>query len=168
MRRRKTFLKTAIPFIFIFFLGCQPESRSTESLFREYFTVSVPPNVVPRAGVAAANVEQQAFRLLEEGNYEQAALLFSELSVRQRSSGYMLYRGMALLAEQRSQAARASLQQVRPEAPEHPTALWYTALAWLQEGKADSAATVLRQLIQDSGPASSLLDTQAQQLLDQL
>lgn len=131
--------------------GCQREPKATpEELFAEYFTVAIPASVELQPGVAAATLEQQAFRLLDAGNYEQAAILFSELAAVERASGYMLYRGMAQLADGDASAALNSLRQVRPESNEYDLALWHMALAHLQEGKPVVAKGQLQTVIEQS------------------
>lgn len=150
MRIHKTIL-SLITAALLFLSSCHREPKATpEELFSEYFTVVIPASVELQPGVAAATLEQQAFRLLDAGNYEQAAILFSELAAVERASGYMLYRGMAQLAADDTQSAINSLQQVRPESDEYDLARWNIALAYLQEDKPTAAKEQLQALIEQT------------------
>lgn len=128
--------------------GCKSEPKPTpEELYSRYFTVTIPASVNEQKGVAASTLEQQAFRLLREENYAQAAILFSELAASQRASGYMLYRGMAQLARGETRAAIGSLRQVRPSSAEYDPAQWNLALAHLQQDAPAAAKETLQTLI---------------------
>jgi len=133
--------------------GSEPEATA-EELFSEYFTVDIPASVALQPGVAAATMEQQAFKLLDVGNYEQAAILFSELAATQRASGYMLYRGIAQMAGGDPRAALGSLRQVRPESKKYDLARWNMALVYLQQDTPEAAKAPLDALIEQTDHAA--------------
>lgn len=126
--------------------SCQPNQPVPKDLFQQFFSFEIPEEKLPKAGTAARTLEAQAFRLLKEGNYPQSAILFSELAAQQKDSGFMLYRGISLLANQSPEEARKSLQQVRASSAQYPESLWYLALTELASNNPQAAQKHLQKL----------------------
>lgn len=155
-------------FIVLCFLiwQCRPKAPVPEDLFAQFFSVDIPTGKLPTPGVASSTLESQAFRLLAEANYQQAAILFREVAIQEKNSAYMLYRGMAQLADQEPEAAARSLKQVLPQANNYQKAQWYLALSALAN---DGPATA-RQILTNMNPSAlpNMYQKKHQELLDLL
>jgi len=92
-------------------------------------------------------MEQQAFRLLQQANYQQAAILFAELAARQQDPGYQVYRGMAQIASGQYSQALESLSNVPDAHQASPAARWYQAMAVLAMDQPAEARTYLEQCV---------------------
>ena len=88
-----------------------------------------------QSGIAAPNLKTQAFKLYEEGRYDQALILFDEMPYHQRDEGYSFFRAQTLLALQQYDNAQTTLTQIAQENPYYLQALWYQILLSLQKGK---------------------------------
>lgn len=127
--------------------GCGPEQPSGPELFEEHFSIDIVEVKTPSEGVAASTMEQQAFRLLQQANYQQAAILFAELAARQRDPGYQLYRGIAQIAVGQYTEAIESLSNIPAGNQAIPVARWYQGMAALAMDQAVPARSYLEQCI---------------------
>jgi tetratricopeptide (TPR) repeat protein len=128
-------------------MGCGLEQPSGPELFEEHFSIDIVEVKTPSEGVAASTMEQQAFRLLQQANYQQAAILFAELAARQRDPGYQVYRGMAQIAARQYTQAIESLSNIPAGHPAIPSARWYQAMAALALDQPIRARSYLEQCI---------------------
>ena len=137
------------PFLVILLIvvGCGPEQPSGPELFKEYFSIDIMEARTPLEGVAASTMEQQAFRLLQRANYQQAAILFAELAARQRDPRYQVYRGMAQIASGQYTQAGESLSSIPAGHQAIPSARWYQAMAALALDRTAEARSYLEQCI---------------------
>jgi len=137
------------PFLVILLIvwGCSPEQPSGPELFEEHFSMDIAEDRTPAEGVAASTMEQQAFRLLQQGNYQQAAILFAELAARQRDPGYQVYRGMAQIASGQYAQAIESLSNTPAGNKAIPAARWYQGMAALAMDQPVQARSYLEQCI---------------------
>lgn len=116
-------------------------------LYAEYFTPY--PNVFEPTvrGSEQATKRSLAFQKYEEGDYQQAADLFSELIADEREPGMLLLLGNANLSLGKTEEAKSNFNEVIKTSVENSVpAQWYLSLAYLRDGQTSSAKETLRLL----------------------
>ncbi len=152
--------------MFLIVMGCGPEQPSGPELFEEHFSIDIVEVRAPSEGVAAGTMEQQAFRLLQQANYQQAAILFAELAARQRDPGYQVYRGMAQIAAGQYTQAIESLSNIPAGNKAIPVARWYQGMAALAMDQPVQARSYLEQCIASNARGDYAV--RAKNILDKL
>ncbi len=103
-------------------------------------------------GRAATNITEQAFKLYEEGRYDQALILFDELLKEKKDNNLEFYRANTLFAMQQYQVALEDFRKIPVESDYYPSALWYQALILLKLNKGNEAEASV-ELLQTEYPA---------------
>lgn len=134
-------------------------------LYAEYFTPY--PNVFEPTvrGSEEATRRASAFQKYEEGNYEQAAALFSEIISESKEPGILLLLGNANLAVGKTDAARANFNELISASDVNaPAARWYLSLCYLKDGKVSQA----RETLAIVAKSNSAYSAKARQLINAL
>jgi hypothetical protein len=94
--------------------------------------------------------EVLAFYTYEEGDYEAAAVLFSQLYNSSKESYYLFYEANALLQSDRaSEAIPLLLEHLQSKDVLKEKTKWYLALAYLKEQDKRNAKKYLREVVKD-------------------
>ena len=154
--------------LLVFFLpNCQSNtSEDTASLFEEYFQAF--PNLIQPLDptLAAQSIKEQAFKLYNANQHDQARVLFEELRVRIQDPEVDFYHGISLLALGQPENALALFRGIQTSVQFYDHAQWYSALAYIQKGEAEKAKEILQNIIQRPGMIYN--QSKAKDLLDRL
>jgi tetratricopeptide (TPR) repeat protein len=134
-------------------------------LYAEYFTPY--PNVFEPTVRGSEEVTKRslAFQRYEEGDYQEAADLFSELLEVEREPGMVLLLGNANLALGKTEDARNNFNEVmKASGSIVAPAKWYLSLSYLKDGKSQPAVEILKTLTESNNPYAK----KSEQLLKQL
>jgi len=124
-------------------------------------------NLVTRGGNETENSETTAFEFYEEGNYDKATKAFDSLYKKQPKDYLLFYKGVSLLAQNRTEEGIRALQSYDWDlngSDFTAAANWYLGLAHLKQKGADQAKTFLKKV----AASESNLNDQARELLKQL
>lgn len=125
--------------------------RTTEptpaELYAEYFTPH-PNSFEPIVrGTDELTPRAKAFQKYEEGDYQQAAALFSELLGENREPEILLLLGNANLAVGKTEDAKSNFNEViRISENLKAAAEWYLSLCYLKNGETEAGMEILKSL----------------------
>ncbi|MBR9855894.1 MAG: tetratricopeptide repeat protein [Algicola sp.] len=124
-------------------------------------------NLVTRGGAEPKNSETIAFELYDAGNYDEAVRAFDSLYKKHPKDYLLFYKGVGLLAQDRTEEGIQALQSYDWEldGSDFTTASnWYLGLAHLKQEQVVQAKLFLEKV----AASESNLNTQAQELLKHL
>jgi tetratricopeptide (TPR) repeat protein len=145
----RLFLKLGL---LVFLCSCQSEKSSTyDDLFSEYFEVF--PNIIQpiQPDLAATSVKEQAFKLYNSGQYDQARVLFETLRVQHAEPAVDFYHGISLIKLNQPQEALKLFRSIPASSQFFHHAQWYAALAHLQTGEAERSKAILQSISEKPG-----------------
>ena len=123
------------------------QQQSSEELFTSYFKAY--PNMFEPIlrGTDVATQRTEAFQAYEQGNYEKASLLFTELLKEDKEPGILLLLSNSNLMRGQVAEAQKNLVTLIEESDELDIqAKWYLSLAYLKSGDKEKARKILREL----------------------
>lgn len=137
--------------------------QNPERLFEAYFTVyqnSFEPTV---RGAAAITKRTQAFQAYDQGDYQNAAVLFRELLQTKEEPGILLLLGNANLILGNVDEAKDNFTRLNKDFDEFDIqSKWYLSLCYLKTGDVERARETLKELgnteISYANKAKELLD----------
>jgi tetratricopeptide (TPR) repeat protein len=124
-----------------------PSQESSDQLFASYF--SVYPNVFEPTvrGTAQATTRTEAFQAYEQGDYEKASLLFTDLVKEKNEPGVLLLLGNTNLKLGRVEEAKKNFVTLIKDFDDLDLqAKWYLSLSYLKSGDKENARKILREL----------------------
>lgn len=141
--------------IFVF----NPKQDSPSELYAEYF---VPyPNVFEPTvrGASTSAKRTQAFQSYEQGDYTNAASLFSELTATDRNPGMLMLLANANLAIGKTEEAKAIFAELaKKEDTLRNAATWYLAICYLKQGDIGSSRAILTKIAESDNEYSKRAD----------
>ena len=140
-------------------------SSSPQELFAAHFEPY--PNYEIVRGEENQNSFSKAMYAYDQNDYRNAiSLMESLLEKESKQEDLLLYLGVAYLANQQTQSAIQTLQELHqlPSQKYEAQSNWYLAMAYLQSGNAEQAKIYLKKLIEES----STYQEKAQKILKQL
>jgi len=138
-------------------------SESPDKLFEAYFT-PYPNTFEPTVrGNSAITKRTQAFEAYDQGDYENAAILFTELLATNKEPGMLLLLGNANLILGNVEKAKENFIILNKDFDELDIqSKWYLSLCYLKSGDVERARTMLKELgnteISYANKAKELLD----------
>lgn len=149
--RRRRFIRLAAAAALLllaaafWFLGREP---APADLYASYFEPRKNTLVVVQRAEGEESLVQQAFRLYENEEYEEALEAFAALPDTASNDDVAFYRANALMAVGRTGEAIPILQEVlrRGESQYPDPAKWYLALAYIDEAQYAAARPLLEEL----------------------
>jgi tetratricopeptide (TPR) repeat protein len=123
------------------------QEQSSEELFTSYFKVY--PNMFEPIlrGPDGATQRTEAFQAYEQGNYEKASLLFTELLKEDKEPGILLLLSNSnLMLGQVAEAQKNLVNLIEESDDLDIPAKWYLSLAYLKSGDKEKARKILREL----------------------
>lgn len=138
-------------------------NETPDKLFEAYFTPY--PNMFEPTvrGNTAADKRTQAFQAYDQGDYQNAAVLFTELLSTKKEPGMLLLLGNANLILGNVEKAKANFTVLNKDFDELDIqSKWYLSLCYLKSGEIERARTMLQELgkteISYANKAKELLD----------
>jgi tetratricopeptide (TPR) repeat protein len=140
-------------------------NESPDKLFEAYFT-PYPNTFEPTVrGNSAISKRSQAFEAYEQGDYENAAILFSELLATNKEPGMLLLLGNANLILGNVEKAKENFAALNKDFDELDIqSKWYLSLCYLKSGDVERARTMLKEL----GKTEIAYANKAKELLDKV
>ncbi len=140
-------------------------SETPDSLYQEYYKPLNAFSSITRGDGKTDNFSE-AVKNYNQGEYQQASIMFSELvNIDKNNSKYLFFNGITQLQLGNYQLAISNLNQVISTNNEFTKdAQWYLGLAYLKVGEKDNATLQLKKLTTTKG----YYQKQAQDLLDRL
>ena len=138
-------------------------NETPDQLFQTYFTV-YPNTFEPTVrGNTAVTKRTQAFYAYDQGDYQNAAVLFRELLESNKEPGMLLLLGNANLILGNIEEAKANFTTLNKDFDEFDIqSKWYLSLCYLKNGDVERARTMLKELgdteISYANKAKELLD----------
>ena len=118
-----------------------------DDLFSTYFEVCANTYLPVTRGTSDQNQEFEAFKAYENGDFEQATILFSDLIANKKDTTIQFYYAMSLLNQEEYSSALAQLQNLITTDFDYKTeALWYAALIELRNENSATAKKYLQQI----------------------
>jgi predicted Zn-dependent protease len=154
--------RSNIPVIILILLSAfscrRAQPVDSETLFERYFQPY--PNEIEKVqeGFAAASIRGQAFRLYDEGRFDQAKVLFEELLRESTDYDVVFYLANTQLALGDPGQARRLLSAIPAGHRYYASGQWYLALALLKSKQEEEARTVLKTIALEMKEAKELLD----------
>lgn len=148
--------------------ACQTE-RTPQELFDAYYQGPYPNEVQQiREGVASQTIQEEIFKLYEQGRFEQIIPIIDELQTGQQSPNYMgyFYKAQTYLALNYYQAAISEFSKIPKNNVWYEKTEWYLALCYLAQSQAAEARIILERIV--AKPADYFRLKEAQQLLREL
>ena len=142
-----------------------PSQQNSEELFAEYFTPY--PNVFEPTtrGSDLLTKRAEAFQAYEQKNYNQAALLFSELLSEKKESGVLFLLGNSnLMLGQVTEARENFVTLINDFDDLDVQAKWFLSLSYLKAGEEENARKILKEL----GETENSYASKAQGLLQKI
>lgn len=139
--------------------------KNPEALYAAYFQPY--PNVFEPTlrGEPVQTLRSRAFQAYDEGNYENAATLFSELAKDNKDAGVLLLLGNSNLVLGKTAEAEQNFADVISGFDQLDTeAKWYLSLCHLKTGEPAEATNLLKEIAQ----TETFYAPKAQRLLDEL
>jgi tetratricopeptide (TPR) repeat protein len=116
-------------------------------VFDSYFEVCPNTYLPVTRGITNENLEFEAFKAYESGDFEKASTIFSEVLTKTKNSNLQFYHAMSLLNQQQYDSALAKLKVLTQESFEYQAeALWYAALVAIKNENSATAKNYLQQL----------------------
>jgi len=147
----------------IWILFQKPDAQQLYTLYYEPY-----PNVVAPVTRSEAKVDstiQYAFLMYEEGNYENAALIFQKIYANTKAPFALVYLGICnLQTEQTTIAITVLTEAIKINSEYRILAKWYLAMAYLKNDEPTSAV----QLVKDVAQADHPLQPVAEKLYEKL
>ncbi len=140
-------------------------NETPDKLFEAYFTPY--PNMFEPTvrGNSAVNKRAQAFQAYDQGDYQNAAILFTELLSTKKEPGMLLLLGNANLILGNVETAKANFTVLNKDFDELDIqSKWYLSLCYLKSGDIERARTMLKEL----GKTEITYANKAKELLDKV
>ncbi len=136
-----------------------------EYLFAQHFQ-AYQPGHTDRGAETVVTDELRAFEAYEQGNYERAIALFSNLLIEQDNPQYHLLLAISWMEQDQPDQAIPALKDILSEnnTSYQVEAAWYLALAYLQMGELPEAKAQLKRVEASNSKFSPL----AKQILEEL
>jgi tetratricopeptide (TPR) repeat protein len=145
-----SFLLIAISLLF--FSSCQNEAvtpLSGKELFKKYYEGPYPNEVVElKEGVASQNIQEEVFKLYEQGRFENTMILFDELQKEAKGMNFMayFYKAQSNIALLYYQNALGEFSKIPKDDPYYDRAQWYIGLSYLAQEMVPEAKIVLGRI----------------------
>jgi tetratricopeptide (TPR) repeat protein len=137
-----------------------------DQLFQAYFTPY--PNMfepTTRSSESVNSKRADAFQAYEQGDYQKAATLFTDLLKDNREAGMLLLLGNSNLKLGNLEDAKANFISLNEDFDElDMQAKWYLSLCYLKSGETEKARTILKEL----GDTEISYATKARELLEKV
>lgn len=101
--------------------------------------------------MAATSVKEQAFKLYNSGQYDQARVLFETLRVQSTEPDVDFYHGISLIKLNQPQEALKLFRSISASSQFFHHAQWYSALAHLQAGDDKQSKAILQSISEKTG-----------------
>jgi TolA-binding protein len=143
-----------------------PSGKVTpETLYAEYFQPHPNNFDVTLRGESENDLRNRAFQAYEQGNYQAAASLFTELLKTDQDAGALMLLGNSHLMLGKTELAKQNFSDIINNFDDLDTAgKWYLSLSHLRDGEIDEARTLLKEV----GSARSPYADRARELLTEL
>ena len=141
-------------------------NENPDQLFQAYFTPY--PNMFEptlRSSEASDSKRANAFQAYEQGNYQKAAALFTELLKDNKDAGMLLLLGNSNMMLGNLDEAKANFITLNEDFDDlDMQAKWYLSLCYLKSGETDKAQALLKEL----GDTEISYATKAKELLEKV